>query len=144
MEYFNAVSFLVEEESDQKYTAFAIVLLIIAKIIADVKICMVPSDPCTSERMKGSISETPTIADTASNPELPTVDFTNPVITERTTKSSAKPMAGRISNGFCKSGTSDSDAGISFRVIRSDRITPTAERRINLGQRIGRNVALMK
>jgi hypothetical protein len=114
MEYFKEASFLVIGERLPKYMPLATVLLIIARIIADVKICIVPSDPCTNERMNGSISETPTIAETASNPELPTVDFTNPVITERMTNNSAKPIAGRISNGFCKSGTSASDAGSSL------------------------------
>jgi hypothetical protein len=45
IEYFNAVSFLVVGERLPKYIAFAIVLLIIARIIAEVKICIVPSDP---------------------------------------------------------------------------------------------------
>ena len=119
------------------------VLLIKARIIADVKICNDPSDPCTTERIKGVISETPTIAETPSNPELPTVDFTNPVTIESITNIIAKPMAGRISNGFCNSGISDSDAGCSLRNIRNDNTIPAIERKTRRSQRFGRNEALI-
>jgi hypothetical protein len=45
MENFKEASFLVFGERLIKYTPLATVLLINARIIADVKICIVPSEP---------------------------------------------------------------------------------------------------
>ena len=77
-----------------------IVLLIIEIIIAESTI--VPTGNCLliKERINGSMSVTPTIADRTSTPLPPKNCFTQIVTIESKTKRKAKMTAGFISKGF--------------------------------------------
>ena len=70
-EWVMIVSLRVVGDRNPKYTPFAIVLLSIAIMIAGIATRDSASALWTNERMNGTISETPTIADNPSTPASP-------------------------------------------------------------------------